>query len=51
MDALDTRWLATELENVNDDVAGWSDGLKESFDSLFPEELPDSEARQEPKES
>lgn len=35
MDSLDANWLSVELDTVDREVEGWSDGLKESFDSLF----------------
>jgi len=35
MDQLEEGWLVVELEMIDRDVEGWSEGLKESFDSLL----------------
>ena len=32
--ALPDDWLARELASVRDEIAFWSDGMKESFNSL-----------------
>ena len=31
-------WLVVELASVEAEVAAWPDGLKESFNSLFPDD-------------
>ncbi|GGE36516.1 hypothetical protein GCM10007276_12510 [Agaricicola taiwanensis] len=34
-DKLDPNWLAVELASVVEDIANWSPGLRESYESLF----------------
>ena len=38
MNSLTENWLAVELSALDDDVNGWSVGIRASFDSLFDRE-------------
>ena len=38
MGSLDEDWLANEFKAIDQEIDGWSDGLKESFQSLFAEQ-------------
>lgn len=42
MGSLGENWLANEFQVIDDEIEGWSDGLKESFQSLFAD--PNEEA-------
>jgi hypothetical protein len=37
MGSLQEDWLAKEFQTIDAEIDGWSDGLKESFQSLFAE--------------
>jgi hypothetical protein len=34
MASLDSDWLSVELDSINEEIAQWNDGIKESFNSL-----------------
>lgn len=43
MDSLKSGWLSLELESVEADVAEWSEGIRDSFNSLRTNFALDSE--------
>lgn len=34
MTSLDPNWLSVEVDSIDEEIAQWNDGIKESFESL-----------------